>query len=45
MEIKVSSDENIELQVLLLKPRVGQYIAMHATLTAGNFFLADFLPF
>ena len=30
------------LKVLPLKPGVGQYIAMHATHTAGNFFLANF---
>ena len=30
--------------VLPLKPRVGQYIAIHATLTAGDFFLACFYP-
>ena len=41
--IKVPSDENTELKVLPLKPGVGQYIAMHATLTAGNFFLASHL--
>ena len=29
------------LKVLLLKPEVGQYIAMHATLTAKDFFLAN----
>ena len=33
-EVKVPSDENT----------VGQYIAMHATLTARNFFLANFYP-
>ena len=32
------------LNVLPLKPGVGQYIAMHATLTAGEFFLAYFYP-
>ena len=32
------------LQVLPLKPGVGQYIAMHATLTARDFFLANFYP-
>ena len=32
------------LKVLLLKPGVGQYIAMHATLTARDFFLANFYP-
>ena len=31
-------------KVLPLKPGVGQYIAMHATLTARDFFLADFFP-
>ena len=30
--------------VLLLKPVVGQYIAIHATLTARDFFLAYFYP-
>ena len=30
------------LNVLPLKPRVGQYIAIHATLTARDFFLAYF---
>ena len=30
------------LKVLFLKPGVGQYIAMHATLTARDFFLANF---
>ena len=32
-------------KVLPLKPGVGQYIAMHATLTARDFFLANFYPF
>ena len=32
------------LQVLPLKPGVGQYIAIHATLTARDFFLAYFYP-
>ena len=31
-------------KVLLLKPGAGQYIAMHATLTARDFFLANFYP-
>ena len=30
------------LNVLPSKPGVGQYIAIHATLTAGDFFLAGF---
>ena len=30
------------LQVLPLKPGVGQYMAIHATLTAVDFFLANF---
>ena len=30
------------LKVLPLKPGVGQYLAMHATLTARDFFLANF---
>ena len=41
-EIKVPSDENTELGGSTLKPGVGQYIAMHATLTARDFFLAGF---
>ena len=32
------------LKVFPLKPGVGQYIAMHATLTARDFFLANFYP-
>ena len=32
------------LKVLPLKPGVGQCIAVHATLTAGDFFLAKFYP-
>ena len=32
------------LKVLPLKPEVGQYIAMHAALTARDFFLANFYP-
>ena len=32
------------LYVLPLKPGVGQYIAIHATLTAKDFFLAYFYP-
>ena len=32
------------LNVLPLKPGVGQYIAIHATLAARDFFLADFYP-
>ena len=43
-EIKVQSDENTEFKVLPFKPGVGQYIAMHATLTARDFFLANFYP-
>ena len=30
------------LNVLPLQPGVGQYIAIHATLTAGDFFVAYF---
>ena len=41
-EIKVPSGENTELNVLHLKPGVGQYIAIHATLTARDFFLVYF---
>ena len=32
------------LNVLPLKPGVGQYTAMHATLTARNFFIVCFYP-
>ena len=32
------------LNILPLKPGVGQYIAIHATLTARDFFLAYFYP-
>ena len=32
------------LNILSLKPGVGQYIAIHATLTARDFFLAYFYP-
>ena len=32
------------LNVLPIKPGVGQYIAIHATLTARDFFLAYFYP-
>ena len=32
------------LKVLPLKPGVGQYTAIHATLTARDFFLAYFYP-
>ena len=32
------------LKVLSLKPGVGQYVAIHATLTAREFFLANFNP-
>ena len=43
-EIKVPSGENTELKHSPLKPGVGQYIAIHATLTARDFFLAYFYP-
>ena len=32
------------LNVLPLKPGIGQYIAIHATLAARDFFLAYFYP-
>ena len=32
------------LKILPLKPGVGQYIAIHATPTARDFFLANFYP-
>ena len=43
-EIKAPPGENTELNVLLLKPGVGQYIAIYATLTARDFSLAYFYP-
>ena len=43
-EIKVPSVENTELEGSPLKPGVGEYIAIHATLTARDFFLANFYP-
>ena len=43
-EIKSHLMRTQSLKVLLLKPGVGQYIAMHATLTARDFFLANFYP-
>ena len=41
-EIKVPSGEN--LNVPPLKPGVSQYIAIHARLTARDFFLVYFYP-
>ena len=42
-EIKVPFGENTELKyVLPLKPTAGQYMAIHSTLTAREFFLAYF---
>ena len=43
-EIKVPSVENTELKRSPLNPGVGQYIAIHATLTARDFFLTYFYP-
>ena len=44
-EIKVPSGERTQsLNVLPLKPGVSQYIAIHATLTARDFFLGYFYP-
>ena len=43
-EIKVPSGENTELKRSPLKPGIGQSIAIHATLTARDFFLAYFYP-
>ena len=43
-EIKVPSDENTELKCSPLKPGVGQYIAIRATLTARELLLAYFYP-
>ena len=44
-EIKVPSGENTELKRSPFKVGVGQYIAIHATLTARGFFLAYFYPY
>ena len=41
-EIEVPYGENTELNVLPLKPGVGQHIAIHATLTDRDFFLTYF---
>ena len=43
-EIKVPSGENTELKRSPFKAAVDQYIAIHATLTARDFFLAYFYP-
>ena len=43
-EIKVPICWKQSLRVLPLTPGVGQYIAIHATLTARDFFLANFYP-
>ena len=40
--LPVLREEAEEAVVLPLKPGVGQYVAMHATLTARDFFLANF---
>ena len=44
-EIKSHLLRTQSLKVLPLKPGVGQYMAMHAMLTARDFFLANFYPF
>ena len=44
MEIEVPFVEKQSLKVLPLRPGVGQYTAIHATLTARDFFLANFYP-
>ena len=43
-EIKAHLMRTQSLKVLPLKPGVGQFIAMHAVLTARDFFLANFYP-
>ena len=43
-EIKVLSGENTELNRSLFKAWSSQYIAIHATLTARDFFLVYFYP-
>ena len=44
-EVKVHLVRTQSWNVLPSKPGVGQYVAIHAKLTARNFFLAYFLPF
>ena len=44
-EAEIKSVRTQSLKVLPLKPEVGQYIAIHATLTARDFFLSNFYPF
>ena len=44
-KLKVQFVENTELEGSPFKAWVGQYIAIHATLTARDFFLANFYPF
>ena len=44
MKLKFHLMRTRSLNLLPLKPGVGQYIAMHATLTARDFFLANFYP-
>ena len=43
-KLKSHLERTHSLNILLLKPRVGQYIAIHATITARDFFLAYFYP-
>ena len=43
-EMKVPSGENTELKRSPFKGWNSQYIAIHATLTARDFFLANFYP-
>ena len=43
-DIKVPSVENTELKGSPLKLGIGQGIVIHATLTARDFFLANFYP-
>ena len=44
-ELKSHLVKTQSLNVLPLKSGVGQYVAIHATLTARDFFLAYFYPF
>ena len=43
-KLKLHLTTTHSLKVLPLKPVVGQYTAVHATLTARDFFLANFYP-
>ena len=43
-KLKSHLSKTQSLKVLPLKPWLGQYVAIHATLTASDFLLANFYP-